>query len=412
MHKAPMHSDTCDEARISRALGQFDYVLWVALGGTLAWIVCRLLSSRGSAKKKQLVNRRRCISSELPPVFPNGWVPLLQSANLQVNEAKPVTAIGQDFVVFRTEDGVAHVLDAYCPHLGAHLGVMGRVVGDCIVCPFHGWKFQGDTGACTHVPYASKLPTFAKVKTWTSLEKYGLIFIWYHAEEEQPEWSIDDFTELSSGVFKQMARHETKSQGHVEDIAENVADTAHLNCVHKASWLLSAEQYAREAAKPDSWISRFMSVTWEAAWSPAYFSASASFAFDMSLFGWKPRILHCRGVISQCGPYLVVARIESAFGCFVSMMSITPEGPFEQRIVHRIFAKPSIISWICCIGIEWGYANMLERDFVIMRNKIVLKNPALVKEDDGILTFRRWYKRFYTRNSPTWQDVKERALEW
>ncbi|KAL3173250.1 hypothetical protein MRX96_012377 [Rhipicephalus microplus] len=90
-------------------------------------------------------------------------------------------------------------LDAYCPHLGAHLGVMGRVVGDCIVCPFHGWKFQGDTGACTHVPYASKLPTFAKVKTWTSLEKYGLIFIWYHAEEEQPEWSIDDFTELSSG---------------------------------------------------------------------------------------------------------------------------------------------------------------------------------------------------------------------
>lgn len=63
---------------------------------------------------------------------------------------------GLDLVAFRTEDGVAHVFDAYCPHLGAHLGVMGRVVGDCIECPFHGWRFSGKDGACTHVPYAKK----------------------------------------------------------------------------------------------------------------------------------------------------------------------------------------------------------------------------------------------------------------
>ncbi|KAL1453529.1 hypothetical protein MTO96_000704 [Rhipicephalus appendiculatus] len=334
MHPAPTHSVTCDEPRISLTLRQFDCVMWIALGGSLAWIVCRLLSSRDAAKTirsdkssnfqpirssaklhlespraalsngatKRLGNGPRYVSSALPPVFPNGWVPLLESADLQVNEVKPVTAIGEDFVVFRTEDGVAHVLDAYCPHLGAHLGVMGRVMGDCIVCPFHGWRFQGDTGACTHVPYASKVPTFAKVKTWTSVEKYGLIFVWYHAEGEEPEWSIDDFSELSSGVFKQMTRYETKSQGHVEDIAENVADTAHLNCVHKASWLLSAEEYAREAATTASWKSHFMSITWQASWSPGCFSASAPFAFDMSLFGWKPRILHYRGVISQCGP--------------------------------------------------------------------------------------------------------------
>lgn len=59
-------------------------------------------------------------------------------------------------MAFRTQDGVAHVMDAYCPHLGANLGVMGRVVGDCIECPFHGWRFRGKDGVCTHVPYASK----------------------------------------------------------------------------------------------------------------------------------------------------------------------------------------------------------------------------------------------------------------
>jgi cholesterol 7-dehydrogenase len=40
-------------------------------------------------------------------------------------------------VLFRTESGEAKVLDAYCPHMGADLGVGSKVVGDCIECPFH-----------------------------------------------------------------------------------------------------------------------------------------------------------------------------------------------------------------------------------------------------------------------------------
>ncbi|XP_072144161.1 cholesterol 7-desaturase nvd-like [Dermacentor andersoni] len=167
--------------------------------------------------------------------------------------------VRQDFVVFRTADGVAHVLDAYCPHLGAYLAGMGRVVGDCVECPFHGWRFQGETGACTYVPYASK--------------------------GEEPEWSIDDYAELSSRAFRQMSRYETKSEAHVRDIAENVAGTADLNHIHEASWLLSVEECALEAATTGSWKRPFKSVTWQASWSPGRFSACAPFCFEMSLFG-------------------------------------------------------------------------------------------------------------------------------
>jgi cholesterol 7-dehydrogenase len=63
--------------------------------------------------------------------------------------------IGEHFVVFRTEKGVASVLDAYCPHLGAHLGIGSRVIGDCVECPFHGWQFRGEDGQCTSIPYAA-----------------------------------------------------------------------------------------------------------------------------------------------------------------------------------------------------------------------------------------------------------------
>lgn len=59
-------------------------------------------------------------------------------------------------VVFRGQDGKAYVMDAYCPHLGANLAVGGRVVGNCIECPFHGWQFRGEDGRCVRIPYAEK----------------------------------------------------------------------------------------------------------------------------------------------------------------------------------------------------------------------------------------------------------------
>ena len=60
---------------------------------------------------------------------------------------------GQELVLFRGTSGKVIMLDAYCPHMGTHLGrnktsysvVKGQhVEGDSIRCPFHGWRFGPD----------------------------------------------------------------------------------------------------------------------------------------------------------------------------------------------------------------------------------------------------------------------------
>ena len=102
----------------------------------------------------------------LPP-YPNGWFAIAHSDELGVGEARPVHALGRDFVLYRGEDGRARVLDAYCRHLGAHLGVGGKVEGNAIRCPFHGWLYEGEGGRCIEIPYAKKIPakkTAAKKK--------------------------------------------------------------------------------------------------------------------------------------------------------------------------------------------------------------------------------------------------------
>ena len=80
--------------------------------------------------------------------IPFGWYAVSLSHELAVGEVKPVEYFNRELVVFRTEGGEAKVLDAYCPHLGAHLGHGGTVKGESIACPFHGWQFNGE-GECT-----------------------------------------------------------------------------------------------------------------------------------------------------------------------------------------------------------------------------------------------------------------------
>ena len=95
---------------------------------------------------------------DYPPPYPNCWYRIGNSADLKVGDVKvgdrafdlikfqvfislvypqSVECLGQHLVLFRGESGAVSVLDAYCPHLGAHLAVGGEVVGDTISCPFH-----------------------------------------------------------------------------------------------------------------------------------------------------------------------------------------------------------------------------------------------------------------------------------
>ena len=91
--------------------------------------------------KKRLAN-----SGQVPPPYPNGWFFIARSAELKVGEVKPISVLGNEYALFRGEDGIARLIDAFCPHLGANLAHGGTVTKNCITCPFHGWEFNGDNG--------------------------------------------------------------------------------------------------------------------------------------------------------------------------------------------------------------------------------------------------------------------------
>ncbi|EGI69506.1 3-chlorobenzoate-3,4-dioxygenase oxygenase subunit [Acromyrmex echinatior] len=109
-------------------------------------------------------NKHRKVG-KLPPVYPNGWFALLESSQIKNGQVKHVSALGENFAVFRTERGVVNILDAYCPHLGANMAEGGRVKGNCLECPFHSWTFRGEDGYCENIPYAEKAKKRAELNS-------------------------------------------------------------------------------------------------------------------------------------------------------------------------------------------------------------------------------------------------------
>ena len=68
------------------------------------------------------------------PEFPMGWFSVSRSHELAIGEVKPVKAFDRELVLYRTRSGRVALQDAFCPHLGAHLGHEGRVIGESVRC--------------------------------------------------------------------------------------------------------------------------------------------------------------------------------------------------------------------------------------------------------------------------------------
>ena len=79
----------------------------------------------------------------------NFWYAIENSSKITT---KPLgmQVLGQRLVAWRDEDGNAHVMSDLCIHRGGALS-KGKVKGNCIACPYHGWEFNGH-GACQKIP--------------------------------------------------------------------------------------------------------------------------------------------------------------------------------------------------------------------------------------------------------------------
>jgi phenylpropionate dioxygenase-like ring-hydroxylating dioxygenase large terminal subunit len=167
------------------------------------------------------------------PAYPNGWYALAFADEVGEGEVLPRRAFGRELVLYRGRAGVPAVVDAHCPHMGAHLGHGGRVCDDDLVCPFHGWRWSRE-GACVDVPAASPPPPGNPLRTWPCRDRNGFVYVWNHAGGEAPTWEVEEVPESSDTRYRITGRKVWPPfASHPQELSENGVDLSHFDTIHK-----------------------------------------------------------------------------------------------------------------------------------------------------------------------------------
>lgn len=106
-----------------------------------------------------------------PLVTLDHWQPAIPSRKLK---SKPqfILLHGQRLVAWRDSQGKATVQPDRCSHRGMSLS-HGKVQGDCLVCPYHGWQF--DSNGCGTSPGTPKLTI--NVGVFDTIEQGGVVWV-------------------------------------------------------------------------------------------------------------------------------------------------------------------------------------------------------------------------------------------
>lgn len=166
-------------------------------------------------------------------MFINFWYPVALSDQISNDTPLRVQILCLDFVAFRDSQGNPHVLSDTCIHRGGALGA-GKVVGDCVQCPYHGWQYDG-AGQCTKIPTMGaddKLPARAKVDSYPVQEKYGIVFAFLGdlpEDERPPIWDLDEYDAPDWRANKLVV---FEVDYYYERSVENALDPAHNEFVH------------------------------------------------------------------------------------------------------------------------------------------------------------------------------------
>jgi len=306
-----------------------------------------------------------------PFPVPFGWFQLGWAADIALGETKPLFFFHRPLVLWRDESRAAHVNDAFCPHLGAHLGHGGKVVGCEIACPFHGWQFDTE-GHNTLIPYSERINAKGTIKTYPVVERNGLIMAWYHPFDEAPAWDVPEVPEFNDlEHYTPMVQRTYTVEAPWQDLAENGVDSAHFRYVHNTEEVPVLDSYEQDGP-----LSRMR--------SSQKFPTPRGVVdgrIDADSYGPGFSVIHFAGIVDTvlmgCNTPISDQRCEMRFSFCVKKLG---DDGFDSTVGDAFVAEID---------------RQVREDKPIWENKAYLHRPALADTDGPFGKFRRWASQFY-----------------
>lgn len=140
-----------------------------------------------------------------------------------------VKVLGEELVLYRGQSGGAVLMQLRCAHRSVALDY-GRVEGDSIRCPYHGWLYD-KSGQCLAQPAEPESSSYKheiRLTSYKTQEAGGLVFA-YMGPEPAPLLPLYDLLLEEDGVRAiQVGNVNANWFNHVE----NIVDISHLAWLH------------------------------------------------------------------------------------------------------------------------------------------------------------------------------------
>ncbi len=309
-------------------------------------------------------------TSRFPFPIPFGWFHIAMDDEIAIGEIKTIKAFGRELVLWRAESGELTLQHAYCPHLGAHLGVGGEVAGDSLRCPFHHWEFGGD-GKVTAIPYAKKINDKACLKTYPLQVKYGVVMAWYHPDDAPPSYELSDIPEYEDPEYTRpvVTRHDIRTA--LQEMGENTADGAHFVTVHGHPGAASYDNFEFDGA---------------------HINMESTQVFPSSGGPVNGTLKTRNDGFSWC-----IIRYQTLIEITMLTTNVPVDDNHVTQYFHVAWKNPERDPKIDRIGEAFNKEvnRQLTDDIMIWENKIYEPSPQLCDGDGPISRYRRWASQFY-----------------
>ena len=305
-----------------------------------------------------------------PFPMPFGWFKVGMPDEFPIGEIATKRYFGTEVVIWRDADGTVTCQEAFCPHLGAHLGWGGTVEGKCVRCPFHGWAFDA-AGNNVEIPYADRPNGKAKLRTFPVREHAGIVLAWYHPHGDEPKWDPLPVPEHTDPDYGDYEAYTYVVRSCLQEMGENGFDHAHFQFVHSHPRVGNTEK-----VEFDGYDRTVLT-------SQEFPSSKGPVDARIDVFGRGPgfAVTRYRGLIDAsligCSTPIDEETLELTF-------LFTLKNPGGDDHIHNIAR-----AFVSSVNKE------VQQDIPIWEHKRYVASPALAASEKPILDWRRWMEQFY-----------------
>jgi len=325
------------------------------------------------------------IKGSLPDRYPRGWF-CIGAAYEFTNEPRMMNYFGTSLVGYRGEDGEVHVLDAYCPHMGANLAD-GEVKGNSVICPFHAWSWGAD-GICDNIPYAKKIPPKAVIKSWPAMEENELVYVWNDPDGGQPIESqkIPHRDVLEEENWSPWIIDRVEVPSNCRELIDNMADVAHFGVVHQMDQSGMKVTEFKNIADNHTYA-QIMNASMEDGSvrqeSLAVYYGPGYMLHNLELYDADDNMVD--RFLS------LVMNVPTSMGSFeflAGFKHVLPEGVSGDQ------TNPEVKAFMDAKLEEHRASSGVYADLAIWLNKCTIDNPVLCDGDGPVNRLRQWYEQF------------------